>query len=341
MVVATRGERVVADVLEMAAQALGDGVGDHRGDDLAELGVAERQLDLGGVELVHADVDALLVGEHVSEVVHAVHELAGVVLAVKHDEARALLAQLDGAVEELGGVDGLGLDPLHLLEDAHGVVVGLAPEHAGTNHHVVVDVLEVLGHGGAALVLGVLGLDEVRGDVAELLHEGVVLGEGAGVLEEAGDQRDLVGVDGLAQDVVLGEAEELVVGVLGGRGVVVGDVHQRAGALLLAELGGLDDLGGGAGTGGEDADRVLVEGLGRAREELGGDLAVDVDVGRGGLDPVLHRERVGPGAAAADEEDVGIALLADLVHGGLNLGTESEGIAHNLLVTRLIEIEHI
>ena len=50
----------------------------------------------------------------------------GVVLAVEHDEARALLAQLDGAVEELGGVDGLGLDPLHLLEDAHGVVVGLA-----------------------------------------------------------------------------------------------------------------------------------------------------------------------------------------------------------------------
>ncbi len=167
------------------------------------------------------------------------------------------------------------------------------------------------------------------------------LGEGAGVLEEAGDQRDLVGVDGLAQDVVLGEAEELVIGVLGGRGVVVGDIHQRAGALLLAELGGLDDLGGGAGTGGEDADRVLVEGLGRACEELGGDLAVDVDVGRGGLDPILHRERVGPGAAAADEEDVGIALLADLVHGSLNLRTESEGIAHNLLVTRLIEIEHI
>ena len=158
MVVATRGERVVADVLEMAAQALGDGVGDHRGDDLAELGVAERQLDLGGVELVHADVDALLVGEHVSEVAHAVHELTGVVLAVEHDEARALLAQLDGAVEELGGVDGLGLDPLHLLEDAHGVVVGLAPEHAGADHHVVVGVLEVLGHGGAALVLGVLGL---------------------------------------------------------------------------------------------------------------------------------------------------------------------------------------
>ena len=45
---------------------------------------------------------------------------------------------------------------------------------------------------------------------------------------------------------------------------------------------------------GEDADRILVEGLGRAREELGGDLAVDVDVGRGGLDPILHRERVGP-----------------------------------------------
>ena len=111
-------------------------------------------------------------------------------------------------------------------------------------------------------------------------------------------------------------------------------------ALLLAELGSLNDLGGGAGTGGEDADRILVEGLGRAREELGGDLAVDVDVGRGGLDPILHRERVGPGAAAANEEDVGITLLADLVHGSLNLRTESEGIAHNLLVTRLIEIEH-
>ena len=53
MIVTTRGERVVTDVLEMAAQTLGDGVGDHRGDDLAELGVAERQLDLGGVELVH------------------------------------------------------------------------------------------------------------------------------------------------------------------------------------------------------------------------------------------------------------------------------------------------
>ena len=42
----------------------------------------------------------------------------------------------------------------------------------------------------------------------------------------------------------------------------------------------------------------------------------------------------------ANEEDVGITLLADFVYGSLNLRTESEGIAHNLLVTRLIEIEH-
>ena len=40
------------------------------------------------------------------------------------------------------------------------------------------------GHGGAALVLSVLGLDEVRSDVAELLHEGVLLGEAPAFLRK-------------------------------------------------------------------------------------------------------------------------------------------------------------
>ena len=75
-------------------------------------------------------------------------------------------------------------------------------------------------------------------------------------------------------------------------------------------------------------------------KELGSDYAVGLDLGRGGIEPVLHGKGVGPGATAADEEDVGITLLADLIHGLVNLGTKGECIADNLLITRNIKVEH-
>ena len=205
---------------------------------------------------------------------------------------------------------------------------------------MVVNVLEVLGHGLGGSLVSFLGLDEVRGDLGEFIHKGVVVSKVTGVLEEACEHGDLIGVNRLAQHVVLGKAEELIIGVLSRGGVVVGNVHHGTGTVLLAVLRRLDNLGRGAGTSGEYANGILVETLVAHSKELGSDYAVGLDLGRGGIEPVLHGKGVGPGTTAADEEDVGITLLADLIHGLVDLGTKGERIADNLLITRNIKVEH-
>ena len=166
VIVAASGQRVVSHILQVAAKTLGDGVDNQRGDDLAELGLGERQLDGGSVEGVDLNLNALLVLKQLGEVHNTVHQRTGLILAIEHDDAGVVLAQLDGAVEEFSRVNRLGLDPLHLLEDAHGVIVGLAPKHSRANDHVVVNVLEVLGHGLGRSLVSLLGLDEVRSDLA-------------------------------------------------------------------------------------------------------------------------------------------------------------------------------
>ena len=76
--------------------------------------------------------------------------------------------------------------PLHLLEDAHGVQDGLAPQRTGTDEHGVggQGVLpgELLGAGLEALA----DIEHVLPDVLRLLDEQVELREAAATVEEAG-----------------------------------------------------------------------------------------------------------------------------------------------------------
>lgn len=82
---------------------------------------------------------------------------------------------------------------------------------------------------------------------------------------------------------------------------------------------------GVARAGREDADGVLGERLMPHDHELGSDDGVRLDLVGRGLQPVHHRQRVGVGAAAADEKQVGIALRANLVDCLFNLRTQRDG----------------
>ena len=319
----------------MAGKTLGDRVHDHRGNDLSELGIRERKFNF----LCIKDIDAL--GDLLREIQHTVHERSGLVLAVEQDHAGILFRQLDRAVEVLSRMDGLGLQPLHLLKNAHRIVISLAPEHAGTDDHMIIHILEGFGHGPALVFELLLALQQIRNDLCILVHELIILRELAGVLHEAGDQGDHIGVDRFAQAVILGKAEQLVVGIFADRRVVIGDINDRSCADFLAELCGCNDLFGIAAAGREYADGILGEGLGRCSHELSSDHAHGVDLLAGGVEPVLHGQGMGIGAAAADEIQIGIAFFTDLVYSCFNLGAKGDGITDNFLIARYVKIKHL
>ena len=58
-----------------------------------------------------------------------------------------------------------------------------------------------------------------------------------------------------------------------------------------------------------------------------------------GIQHIFHGPGMAVGAAAADEEDVGIAGLADLVGSRLDLGAQGKGVVYNFLVKGCIEIK--
>ena len=244
-------------------------------------------------------------------------------------------------MEILADVDGLCADPLHLFENAHCIVICLAPEHAAADDHVIVDVLELLCKLLAERVELFLARDQVLCQTGILRHELVVLVERAGVLHESAEQADGVGVDRLAQIGVFCRAVEFIIGIFADGGVVVGDVDHRARACLLAELCGGNDFLGVARAGREDADGVLRERLMPHDHELGSDDSVRLDLVGRRLQPVHHRQRVGVGTAAADEKQVGIALRANLVDCLFNLRTQRDGAVDNLGVAIQINIVHV
>ena len=110
--------------------------------------------DLGRIE--HAD----LVGVALGEVLDTVGQRPRRVLALEHEDADALLDQLQRAVEEVGGMHRARADPLHLFQDAHAVVIGFRPDRAGAGEDVIVLVLDRRGELGGLLLEGCLGIDQ-------------------------------------------------------------------------------------------------------------------------------------------------------------------------------------
>src|SRR3954471_21079368 len=134
-VVAPQVERVVPHPLEVLAEPVGDDVEDDRRHEASELLADPVEGEVAGVK--RGDVVAVTGGEALDPL----HQRSGGVLAAEQQHAGGALDELQGAVEELGGGHAGGPQPLHLLEHAHRVEVGQAPQVPGTDEEVVVGVL--------------------------------------------------------------------------------------------------------------------------------------------------------------------------------------------------------
>ena len=189
MVVAAVLEVVLGDQLVVAREAVGGQHGqDPRRHDDAEVVVQARDRVLGGV-----DDDVVLVAGHAAgeEGADALVEGAALVLAHEQEHRDAGLEQLERAVEEVVRGDVADALPLHLLEQAHGVQDGLAPEGPRADEHGVVGQRVLPGDLLGARLEALADVEQVLPDVLRLLDEQVELGEAAAAVEQA--QAEAVG----------------------------------------------------------------------------------------------------------------------------------------------------
>ena len=138
---------------------------------------------LGGV-----DDDVVLIAGHAAgeEGVDALVEGAALVLTHEQEHRDAGLEQLERAVEEVVRGDVADALPLHLLEQAHGVQDGLAPQRARADEHGVVGQRVLPGELLGARLEALADVEHVLPDVLRLLDEQVELREAAATVEEAG-----------------------------------------------------------------------------------------------------------------------------------------------------------
>ena len=234
--------------------------------------------------------------------------------------------------------------PLHLLEQAHGVEDGLAPQRAGADEHGVVGqgVLagELLGAGLEALA----DVEHVLPDVLGLLDEQVELGEAAATVEEA--QAEAVGevVTLLAAaGTVVGGHHDAVLGTHGLADLALGVGHGvDANAHLLHLADGLEDLGGSTGLGGGQHDGALGHALVAHDVPLGGVDEVDLEVLVAELvHEVLELHELVPGATDAHEEHGVVALLVHAVGQGGHLLAGLVDVPAVLEVALLVEVHDL
>ena len=177
-------EVVLGDQLVVAGEAVGGEHGeDPRGHDDAEVVVEAGDSVLGGV-----DDDVVLIAGHAAgeEGVDALVEGAALVLTHEQEHRDAGLEQLERAVEEVVRGDVADALPLHLLEQAHGVQDGLAPQRARADEHGVVGQRVLPGELLGARLEALADVEHVLPDVLRLLDEQVELREAAATVEEAG-----------------------------------------------------------------------------------------------------------------------------------------------------------
>ena len=154
-------------------------------------------------------------------------------------------------------MDGLCLDPLHLLQDAHRIIICFAPEHSGSDHHVIVCILVLGSHLRTFVFHLLLRLEKIRRDRSVLVHKFIIAVKFTGILFKSGQQRDHVCIDRLAQAVVLRKAEELVICILAGRRVVIRHIDHRTRSRLMAVLDRRNDLLCISAPCGEDTHGIL------------------------------------------------------------------------------------
>lgn len=184
VVVTTVLEVVLGDQLVVASEAVGGERGeDPRGHDDAEVVVEAGDGVLGGV-----DDDVVLIAGHAAgeKGVDALVEGAALVLTHEQEHWDAGLEQLERAVEEVVRGDVADALPLHLLEQAHGVQDGLAPQRARADEHGVVGQRVLPGELLGARLEALADVEHVLPNVLRLLDEQAELREAAATVEEAG-----------------------------------------------------------------------------------------------------------------------------------------------------------
>ena len=267
------------------------------------------EAELLGVELIDA-LATILVNEADAALVVA----AAAADADELEQRGALVQDLEGAVEEVAGVDGAGVDLQHLLHVADAKDVSGAKERT-LGHHVDAGLVGVLlgplggQRAGVLHSLAVDGIDQVEGG-----HGGLVLGVALGLLRELhGDHGHDGGIGAAHAGLIDSQAVvlDLVVADLGEAGLVNID-GDGAGAMILGDLGGDDGLLGTA-HGHDDGQGVLVDvGRGGVHELVAG-VAGAYDLRGLVLHKVLGRIVAAVGSAGADPHDALDAALVCLV----------------------------
>lgn len=296
-----------------------------------EDGGMEQGIEVGSHVAADGAGQAVILGiHHGGQGVEALKEgqgtgVHGAGLAVVHqqDEGHVLVHDLEGAVEELAGVEGTGVNPLHLHHQADGSGVGNLSGSAGGHdiHHGSVRVL-----GGKLLSGFPGGLGAVFGQLENLVKARqhlLVLVIALGLLKNFQSQShniahllQLGGVVGL-EAVDDGEISLLGQGGTGG----VGDGND-SGTSGFGDRVGLDRLGGVAAQGGRDDHRVLTQPVGSIVVELSGGVVVGAELLGNTGQEVLAGVQLALGSAAANE-----GHILDGAAGG-NLGNDVLDLAH-------------
>ena len=234
--------------------------------------------------------------------------------------------------------------PLHLLEQAHGVQDGLAPQRARADEHGVVGQRVLPGELLGARLEALADVEHVLPDVLRLLDEQVELGEAAAAVEQA--QAEAVGeVVALlaAAGAVVGGHHDAVLGAHGLPDLALGVGHGEDAHAHLPHLAdGLEHLGGGAGLGGGQHDGPVGHALVAHDVPLGGVDQVDLEIAVAELvHEVLELHELVPGAADAHQEDGVVALLVHAVGQGGHLLAGLVDVPAVLEVALLVEVHDL
>ena len=274
----------------------------------------------------------------------ALVQLTGRTLGHLNDEGGVGVGDLEGAMEELTGVDGAGVDPLHLHEDADALhvsgTVACAAAH-GVDDGVV---LVLLGKVQSALGHMSAGLADHSGDHAGTLLELIVVAVALGLIQQL--HGDLQGAHGLFTGVVDVTGEVIRAGVEGVMDDVIAELDDLrlfqpsqdddSSAHLLAQLCSGNGFGGVALVAGKADDGVLAEIAGRAVDELVAAHPAGLQRQALALHKGLCRVQSTQRAAAAHEIDVLDAALVLLVLQNFS----DDGLDVSVLVMHCITLLH-
>ena len=223
----------------MLGEAVAEGLGAH----IQHAGLAVDLVAVGTDRAVNRHERALVIRAILGDPVRLDVLVAVLAVVLEDDEGHVGVGHLKRAMEELAGVDRLGMHPLHLLEQADGE--GIRDAVAGAGGHRV-DELVVLVLGAEGLrALGKLLL--VRGkDLAQLvaaLDRALILLVRAEHVEDAEDEAEEHAVVAVAR-IGLGApgVGDRMLGRVPQRGIHLVGEADRQRALVARQLGGAGGL---------------------------------------------------------------------------------------------------